>query len=285
VTIKTCNAFPYGANGLTSTIIACLEDITKDLSSERTNHSNVRAVINLSFNSAGCELGFDDLFKEAIAQGAIIVTAAGNNDDDACSYSPSCSNYVITVGAYDYTGTRWTAASSGSNYGDCVDTWGPGHKILSSKYVNGTYMTATGTTMATAIVGGMAGNFLSLYPNTNTTSYPAIKEILSTDYLGLFSFAVDDCQGPNCRALSLSCEGLAYLQFSDVDTPAPTKADVFVSPYENGDDEFGAYVGLVLGALLLIAFAYGLYHFCYVTPKRELEERTGIVSTSALTDV
>ena len=41
------------------------------------------------------------------------MTAAGNEGEDACNYAPGCSEYTITVGAYNSLHER----SSFSNYG------------------------------------------------------------------------------------------------------------------------------------------------------------------------
>ena len=63
------------------------------------------------------------------ALGVFTVVAAGNHKDNACNYEPACRDDVITVGAYDVNHNR----AAFSNYGNCVDAWGPGEFIWSSK--------------------------------------------------------------------------------------------------------------------------------------------------------
>ena len=111
---------------------------------EHLKKSGRRGVINMSLGGyCGDECGqFDSYFKEIIAVGGVIVNAAGNSEDDACNYDPPQSRYVITVGNYNMTGGR----SPHSNFGDCIDTWGPGTLIFSSFWED--YGWLSGTSMA-----------------------------------------------------------------------------------------------------------------------------------------
>jgi len=51
-----------------------------------------------------------------------VIVAAGNSNKDACTGSPSSSEYAITVGASDIDDNR----AYFSEYGDCVDIFAPG---------------------------------------------------------------------------------------------------------------------------------------------------------------
>ena len=106
--------------------------------------SGRRGVINFSFDAeCGDHCGvFDSYFKQIISVGGIIVSSAGNSNNDACKYEPQSSLYTIAVGSYDYSLTR----ASYSNYGNCIDTWGPGTEIYVANW-NG-YGYNSGTSMA-----------------------------------------------------------------------------------------------------------------------------------------
>ncbi len=80
------------------------------------------------------------------------VAAAGNADDDACNYSPASIPAVITVGSADRSDRR----ASTSNYGSCVDVFGPGVEILSTSYTgDNASETRSGTSMAAPHVAGI----------------------------------------------------------------------------------------------------------------------------------
>jgi len=81
----------------------------------------------------------------------VVVVAAGNENDDACEYSPAFALAAITVGSTRSTDVR----SVFSNYGNCVDIFAPGTDITSSSS-SGDHAAATysGTSMACPHVSG-----------------------------------------------------------------------------------------------------------------------------------
>jgi subtilisin family serine protease len=70
----------------------------------------------MSLGSSGTSSTIDKAVSAVIAQGVVIVTSAGNDNQSACLQSPATVNTAITVGA---TGSDDTRASY-SNYGSCV---------------------------------------------------------------------------------------------------------------------------------------------------------------------
>ena len=122
------------------------------------NHAaGVPAVLNLSLGGGTSDL-LDDAVNRAIADGIIVVVAAGNDGDDldvtqrnACIYSPARVPNAITVGAT----TSADARASFSNIGSCVDLFAPGQAIKST-WLNGATNTISGTSMAAPHVAGAA---------------------------------------------------------------------------------------------------------------------------------
>ena len=70
----------------------------------------------------------NDAVQKLYAAGVTPIIAAGNNNTDACSYSPASTPSAITVGASDSNDTR----AYFSNFGDCVDVFAPGVSIVSN---------------------------------------------------------------------------------------------------------------------------------------------------------
>lgn len=101
----------------------------------------------------------------AVKAGIHFAVAAGNDNADACNYSPAAAADAVTVGASDISDTR----AYFSNYGKCVDLFGPGVNIQST-YIGSKYAVATlsGTSMASPHVCGILSYFLSLQPATDS---------------------------------------------------------------------------------------------------------------------
>ncbi|WP_420130002.1 S8 family peptidase [Longimicrobium sp.] len=96
--------------------------------------------------------------------GVFTAAAAGNNNANACNYSPGSAPAVMTTMASTSTDAR----ASYSNYGSCTDLYAPGTGITST-WLNGGTSTLSGTSMAAAHVAGVA----ALYKSINTSASPA----------------------------------------------------------------------------------------------------------------
>ena len=83
----------------------------------------------------------------------------GNDNRDACSYSPASAERVVTVGA----STLGDEGAYFFNFGKCVDIFGPGLNILST-YRGSEYAVATlsGTSMASPHTAGLLAYLLYL---------------------------------------------------------------------------------------------------------------------------
>ncbi|ORY92092.1 peptidase S8/S53 domain-containing protein [Syncephalastrum racemosum] len=115
------------------------------------------AVANMSLGG-GKSRALDRAVDEAVRSGIVFSVAAGNDNRDACNYSPAASELAITVGASNIRDER----ASFSNHGKCVDVFAPGENILSvwTGSSDGTN-TISGTSMASPHVAGLAAYFLS----------------------------------------------------------------------------------------------------------------------------
>lgn len=108
----------------------------------------------ISMSLGGPENAALDKAAQDAAKKHIVVVAAGNSNMDACRGSPSgAGGNVITVGSTKRDDYR----SSFSNYGSCVDIFGPGSDITAA-YKGSKTSTAvlSGTSMATPYIAGIA---------------------------------------------------------------------------------------------------------------------------------
>ncbi|MFL6467650.1 MAG: S8 family peptidase [Pyrinomonadaceae bacterium] len=124
---------------------------------------NVR-VINASWGSTSRSKALEDTIRAAGEAGILFVAAAGNNgtDNDKRPHYPSNYNLpnVISVAALD----RADQLASFSNFGiKTVHVAAPGKDILST-WLNDDYRGASGTSMATPHVAGVAALILSKSP-------------------------------------------------------------------------------------------------------------------------
>lgn len=149
-----------GGSGPTSGVIKGVQWAVKDAGS-RTS------VISLSLGGSK-STAMNKAVQDA-AKKHIVVVAAGNSNRDACLYSPaSAKGNVITVGSSTKTDYR----SSFSNYGECVDIFGPGSFIIAA-YIGSPTETRTlsGTSMATPYIAGIALQLLEKYNGDLTMTY------------------------------------------------------------------------------------------------------------------
>ena len=132
---------------------------------DRKKHGvNVR-VISASWGSTQRSKALEDVIRAAGDAGLLFVAAAGNNgtDNDKRPHYPS--NYdlpnVISVAALD----RNDELASFSNYGiKTVHVAAPGKDIVST-WLGDQYRGASGTSMATPQVSGVAALVIAAYPN------------------------------------------------------------------------------------------------------------------------
>ena len=146
-------------------------------------NKNPARIINMSMGGPGtCPRFYQKTINAAVARGAIIVAAAGNEDQDASKVAPASCENVVTVGASTNNGVR----SPFSNYGASVDISAPGGDMdvetgilsLTDKSTtapqDSTYATMVGTSQAAPHVAGTIALMLAANPDLKT------EEIVTT---------------------------------------------------------------------------------------------------------
>lgn len=119
------------------------------------------SVANMSLGG-GKSNGLEIAVNRAVDQGIHFAVAAGNDDRDACKYSPAGAEKAVTVGA----STLGDERAYFSNYGKCVDVFAPGLNILSTyKGSRHAIATLSGTSMASPHTCGLMAYLLSIYPS------------------------------------------------------------------------------------------------------------------------
>lgn len=167
VTLRGVRVLDCNGNGSWATVIAGLEWVIAD-------HENqggmllplTPAVANLSLGGSAAEdpdsaSALDSAVVNTMQAGVFVAIAAGNDSRDACLDSPARVADAVTVSAAQYTlGSVLKAGYS--NYGSCVDIYGPGSNIQSTR-LGGGAATMSGTSMATPHVTGAAAIYKSTF--------------------------------------------------------------------------------------------------------------------------
>lgn len=144
--------------GSSSNLIAAIDWIA-------ANHASP-SVANISISASGVSSTIDAAITKSIASGVTYVVAAGNNNMDACNYSPARTPNAITVGATASLDQR----AGYSNFGSCVDIFAPGSGITSTWFSSDT---ATNTLGGTSMASPHAAGVAALYLETNPTALPS----------------------------------------------------------------------------------------------------------------
>jgi subtilisin family serine protease len=149
VSLVAVRVLNCSGSGTISGVIAGINWVT-------TAHTSGKAVANMSLGGS-VSTSLDTAVKNSIADGIVYAIAAGNNNRDACKFSPARVPEAITVGATTSSDGR----ASYSNYGKCLDLFAPGSSISSAwNTSDAATNTISGTSMATPHVTGVAALYL-----------------------------------------------------------------------------------------------------------------------------
>jgi subtilisin family serine protease len=162
-----------GGTGTTTGVIAGVDWVTANANVKGDDgtlgtEDDDPAIANMSLGG-GASLAEDTAVRNSAASGVFYSIAAGNNDANACNYSPARAgrtknadgtwnkdNGIMTVAATNSSEEE----ASWSNHGPCVDIWAPGVNVRSTKLGGGTVL-KSGTSMAAPHVGGGGALYLS----------------------------------------------------------------------------------------------------------------------------
>jgi len=148
--------------------------------SKRQGTSGKPSVGNMSLGG-GASAALDAAVNSAVDGGLVMAVAAGNDNSNACNYSPARATKAITVGATELTNidfdTQADRRSVFSNYGSCVDVLAPGTGITGAWCTSNTALkTISGTSMAAPHVAGIAAVFLGNNPSATPADVDAAME-------------------------------------------------------------------------------------------------------------
>ncbi|ORX83275.1 subtilisin-like protein [Anaeromyces robustus] len=164
---KKANLHMIAVDFYTSSILVALDHIMNNSEPHKT-------VISMSLGGIGYLESEDKKLEDLSRKGFITFVAAGNENTNCCAEKDSddfmnFSGYrkAITVGATetDIYGNGYYRADY-SNYGDCVDIYGPGtvsHFDLNKKSGDD-YINSSGTSCSTPLVAGVAASIISEHP-------------------------------------------------------------------------------------------------------------------------
>jgi len=107
----------------------------------------------------------------------MVVVAAGNENDDACRYTPAGVGSAITVGST----TKSDSRSGFSNHGSCLDIFAPGSNIYSAGHRGDTAtQMMSGTSMACPHVAGAAALLFERNPAMTVSDAETLLENRAT---------------------------------------------------------------------------------------------------------
>jgi len=134
--------------------------------SQEAKKSKRPSTANLSLG-AGSSTVLNNAIDALVNGGVFAAVAAGNDNQNACNYSPASASKSVCVGATDSS----DILAYFSNWGNCTDILAPGKDILSAWIGSNTASnTISGTSMAAPHVAGVATLYLSLNQGASPTT-------------------------------------------------------------------------------------------------------------------
>ncbi len=205
-------------------------------------NANPAKVLNMSLGGFGsCANAIQDAVDDALAQGSVIVVAAGNESEDAQNFSPAGCSGVITVGAINRSGDR----TFYSNFGRRVDISAPGGDGATANWIlslsndgstvpgNDTYAYEIGTSAATPHVAGAVSMMLARNPTMTPGRVLSILQGTARDFpLGSI------CRNGNFCGTGMLDAGLALASTIPGNLVAPAGAVQVIEYYRSDLDHY-----------------------------------------------
>lgn len=162
--------------------------------------------------------------QELLDSGVIVIAAAGNYAEDACTYAPANLAGVIAVSATqlnNITGTEVLEPWPSTNYGSCVSLWAPGYEIESASSNDTTSsLTLSGTSQAAPMVAGLVAQYLQRKPDANHSD--VLKHLHDTATVNAMSILVEGTIDKFAQVdLRTFVHGLPLVQRPGAALPAP----------------------------------------------------------------
>lgn len=183
-------------------------------------------VISCSWGGSGAALAEQAVVDYAWNRGCIVVAAAGNANTTTQNY-PGAYNHVYCVASVSSSDIK----SGFSNYGTWVDISAPGENVYSTtpSATTGTFLTYSGTSMATPLVAGLAGLMLSKCPVMTQTD---VLNCISSTAVNIYTLAGNSSFVTNSRLGAGRIEAFAAMNCAASFTATPPIAN-FRTPTRN----------------------------------------------------
>ena len=184
--------------------------------------NNGAQVMSNSWGGSGYSQALQDVILAAYDAGITFVAAAGNNGNDNLVY-PAAYDRVIAVSATDHNDVK----AGFSSFGAFVDIAAPGVSIYSTT-LNGSYGYASGTSMATPHVSGVAALLKAQDPSLTPEQVEYLLET-SADDLGNAGWDTWYGAGRLQAAQALQSAQQGNTSFPTVRLTAPTHGQIAAS--------------------------------------------------------
>lgn len=178
---------------------------------------NGAKIINTSWGGGGFSILGQEVINYALSKGALVVAAAGNDNSPENHY-PSSYDGVLSVASTTSTDAR----SSFSNYGKTIDVSAPGSNILGT-WQNDTFITISGTSMASPLAAGLAALVAAQFPNYSPLQIGEQVRVNSDDistqnpgFINQLGFGRINAQKSLVNANSVSVRGTEFTYSDEI---------------------------------------------------------------------
>ena len=189
---------------------------------------NGAKIINLSLGGTSTTASLEAAVAYAVSKDVLVVAAAGNEGVNSLPSYPAAYPQVLAVASVD----KSLAISSFSSRGSYVDVAAPGGSITST-YLNNSYATLSGTSMASPHAAAAAALLRSAFPNASAAT---IKSAIESSAYDLAPAGPDTSSGRGLIQVDAAFSVLSGTPVTTTTTTSPattspsTTAPVTTSP-------------------------------------------------------